>query len=59
MPSPELKTERIKADYEVILKALQKYNFSKIRAAKYLGIDRKTLYNKLRAYQQLFESEAA
>jgi two-component system response regulator AtoC len=43
--------ERAKADLErqIILSALEKYHYSKLRCASYLGIDRKTLYRKMKA----------
>jgi two-component system response regulator HydG len=49
----DLKSIAIKAEYEHILEALKKTRFSKSRAAKLLGIDRKTLYNKIDAYDRL------
>jgi two-component system response regulator HydG len=56
-----LKSAGIDAEYELILEALKKVNFNKSKAAKVLQIDRKTLYNKIRQYQELrgekFESE--
>ena len=42
----------IDAEYEMILKALKKVNFNKSKAAKLLNIDRKTLYNKMKQYQE-------
>ncbi len=63
-PAPReqsLKSAGIDAEYELILEALKKVNFNKSKAAKVLQIDRKTLYNKIRQYQELrgekFESE--
>ncbi|MGL4491610.1 MAG: helix-turn-helix domain-containing protein, partial [Tannerellaceae bacterium] len=35
----------------LILEALQRADYNKSKAAKMLGIDRKTLYNKLKLYQ--------
>lgn len=56
-----LKSAGIDAEYELILEALKKVNFNKSKAAKVLQIDRKTLYNKIKQYQELrgekFESE--
>jgi two-component system, NtrC family, response regulator HydG len=43
-----LKIASSEAEYEVIINALRKVNFNKSKAAELLGIDRKTLYNKMR-----------
>ncbi len=50
MPLGEL-IEQAKADLErqIILRALEKCKYSKLRCAYYLGIDRKTLYRKMKA----------
>jgi two-component system response regulator HydG len=50
---PSLKSAGLDAEYEVILEALKKVNFNKSKAAKVLQIDRKTLYNKIKQYQEL------
>lgn len=47
-----LKSASIDAEYETILEALKKVNFNKSKAAQLLNIDRKTLYNKMKEYQQ-------
>lgn len=47
-----LKGASIDAEYEMILRALKKVNFNKSKAAKLLNIDRKTLYNKMKQYQE-------
>lgn len=45
----DLKNAALEAEYETILKVLKEVNFNKTKAAKLLNIDRKTLYNKMRA----------
>lgn len=42
----------IKEEFSIINQALIKVNFHKGKAAKELGISRKTLYNKLNKYQK-------
>lgn len=42
----------LEQEYPKILEALQEANFNKTKAAKLLGIDRKTLYLKLARYQK-------
>ncbi len=44
-----LKNAALEAEYETILKVLKEVNFNKTKAAKLLKIDRKTLYNKMKA----------
>lgn len=48
----KLRSANIDAEYEVILEALKQANFNKSKAAKLLNIDRKTLYNKMKQYQE-------
>lgn len=45
----DLKNAASEAEYEAILKVLREVNFNKTKAAKILNIDRKTLYNKMKA----------
>ena len=47
-----LKGVSIDAEYEMILEALKQTNFNKSKAARFLHIDRKTLYNKMKQYQE-------
>lgn len=45
----DLKNAALEAEYETILNVLKEVNFNKTKAAKILNIDRKTLYNKMKA----------
>ena len=45
-----LKDAAISAEKEAIIQALVKNNYNKSQAARYLEIDRKTLYNKIKQY---------
>jgi two-component system response regulator HydG len=45
----DLKNAAQEAEYDTILKVLREVNFNKTRAAEILKIDRKTLYNKMKA----------
>lgn len=45
----DLKNAALEAEYETILNVLREVNFNKTKAAKLLNIDRKTLYNKMKA----------
>lgn len=47
----DLKNAANRAEYETIMAVLQKVNFNKKKAAEVLNIDRKTLYNKIRNFQ--------
>jgi two-component system, NtrC family, response regulator HydG len=52
--SPSLfKQESIKAEYKVVLRALEKTNFNKTKAAKLLGVERKTIMKKINDYNAL------
>jgi two-component system response regulator HydG len=47
--SMDLRNATLEAEYTTILTVLKEVNFNKTKAAKILNIDRKTLYNKIRA----------
>ena len=46
-----LKDTASKAEYETIMHVLKEVNFNKTKAAELLNIDRKTLYNKIKSYE--------
>ena len=46
-----LKDSASKAEYETIMQVLKEVNFNKTKAAEMLKIDRKTLYNKIKSYE--------
>ncbi len=46
---PNLKNVGLEAEYETIISVLKQVNFNKTKAAQILNIDRKTLYNKMKA----------
>ncbi len=48
-PRNDLKNAAMGAEYETILRVLREVNFNKTKAAELLNIDRKTLYNKMKA----------
>jgi two-component system response regulator HydG len=47
---PNLKSAALEAEYETIINVLKQVNFNKTKAAQILNIDRKTLYNKMKAF---------
>jgi len=49
LPRNDLKNAAMEAEYETILRVLREVNFNKTKAAEILNIDRKTLYNKMKA----------
>lgn len=50
---PHLRNAALNAEYEKIMKVLAEVKFNKTKAAEVLNIDRKTLYNKIRGYEQM------
>lgn len=53
-PGPiDLKNTSSKAEYEAIMQVLKEVNFNKTKAAEILNIDRKTLYNKIKGYEDI------
>ncbi len=50
--SIDLKDAASHAEYETILNVLKQVKFNKTKAAEMLKIDRKTLYNKMRHYEE-------
>jgi len=48
-PRHDLKNAALEAEYDTIIKVLREVNFNKTKAAEILNIDRKTLYNKMKA----------
>ncbi|MEO5947473.1 MAG: sigma-54 dependent transcriptional regulator [Chitinophagaceae bacterium] len=52
-PRPvDLKDAATQAEYETIMNVLKEVKFNKTKAAEVLKIDRKTLYNKIRNYEE-------
>ncbi|MEJ0104859.1 MAG: helix-turn-helix domain-containing protein [Bacteroidota bacterium] len=50
--SKDLKDIATLAEYEAIIKVLREVKYNKTKAAEVLKIDRKTLYNKIRNYEE-------
>ncbi len=53
--TPHLKDAATQAEYEAIISVLKQVKYNKSKAAQILKIDRKTLYNKMKAYEDLNE----
>ena len=51
-PGTDLKDAAAHAEYETIMNVLKQVKFNKTKAAEVLKIDRKTLYNKIRNYEE-------
>ena len=52
----DLKNAATQAEYETIMKVLQQVKYNKTKAAEILKIDRKTLYNKIRSFEEQVSS---
>ena len=52
-PDYDLKDAASKAEYNAIMKVLKEVNFNKSKAAEILKIDRKTLYNKIKSFEEI------
>lgn len=52
-----IKLAKIKADYEAIVEALKRTDFHRGKAAKLLGVDPKTIYNKIKKYREIAGKE--
>jgi two-component system response regulator HydG len=52
-----LKDATLRAEYNKIMEVLKQVNYNKTKAAVVLNIDRKTLYNKIKQYEDLQEAE--
>jgi DNA-binding NtrC family response regulator len=55
-PPRDLKDATSQAEYETIMNVLKEVKFNKTKAAELLKIDRKTLYNKMRQYEESNQS---
>ena len=51
-PGTDLKDAAAHAEYETIMNVLKQVKFNKTKAAEVIKIDRKTLYNKIRNYEE-------
>lgn len=47
----------LEAEFNIIVEALKKTRFNKRKAAEYLRIDPKTLYNRLNEYYRMLDSK--
>ncbi len=52
VPVAALKDAAASAEYEAIMNVLKQVNFNKTKAAEILQIDRKTLYNKIKNFEE-------
>jgi len=54
----DLKNAATQAEYETIMKVLQQVKYNKTKAAEILHIDRKTLYNKIKSFEDQMNNAA-
>lgn len=54
----DLKLKSLIAEYEAIIKVLKEENYNKTRTARKLNINRKTLYNKLKTFNEFHTAES-
>lgn len=55
----ELKKERIRLDYNSLVKVLMETSFNQTKAAVIMGVDRKTVYSILKRHENLVTTENA
>jgi two-component system response regulator HydG len=47
----------IEQEYQIILKALEKTNFNKSKAAELLGVSRQTIHDKIKKYNNTLKDK--
>lgn len=56
-PIVDLRDAASHAEYEAIMNVLKQVSFNKTKAAEILKIDRKTLYNKIKNYEEMIQEK--